>query len=38
MVYEKLDKPTKNKQVAGVDLGVNNLGTVTTNKTGIAHL
>ena len=35
IVYEKLEETTENQQVAGVDLGVNNLIAVTTNQTGV---
>ncbi|NEO53899.1 MAG: IS200/IS605 family element transposase accessory protein TnpB [Okeania sp. SIO3B5] len=38
IVYEKSEETTENKQIAGVDLGVNNLIAVTTNKTGTAPL
>ena len=38
IVYEKSEEITENKQVAGVDLGVNNLIAVTTNQTGISPL
>ncbi|MEM1170279.1 MAG: transposase [Cyanobacteria bacterium P01_H01_bin.35] len=38
IVYEKSEETTKNQQVAGVDLGVNNLIAVTTNQTGTAPL
>ncbi|NEQ72642.1 MAG: IS200/IS605 family element transposase accessory protein TnpB [Okeania sp. SIO2C9] len=38
IVYEKPEEITENKQVAGVDLGVNNLIAVTTNQTGTAPL
>ncbi len=34
----KEEETTKNQQVAGVDLGVNNLIAVTTNQTGISPL
>ncbi|GGA28035.1 transposase [Okeania sp. KiyG1] len=34
IVYEKAEETTENKQLAGVDLGVNNLIAVTTNQTG----
>ncbi|WP_293154351.1 transposase [Okeania sp. SIO2C9] len=33
IVYEKQEEITNNQQVAGVDLGVNNLIAVTTNQT-----
>ncbi len=36
IVYEKSESTTENQQVAGVDLGVNNLMAVTTNQTGIS--
>ena len=36
IVYEKSEEITENQQVAGVDLGVNNLIAVTTNQTGTA--
>ena len=38
IVYEKAEKIIENKQIAGVDLGVNNLIAVTTNQTGISPL
>ncbi len=38
IVYEKSEEITENKQIAGVDLGVNNLIAVTTNQTGTAPL
>ena len=38
IVYEKSEEITENQQVAGVDLGVNNLMAVTTNQIGIAPL
>ncbi|WP_293121249.1 transposase [Okeania sp. SIO1I7] len=38
IVYEKAEEITKKQQVAGVDLGVNNLIAVTTNQTGISPL
>ncbi|NEN93436.1 MAG: IS200/IS605 family element transposase accessory protein TnpB, partial [Okeania sp. SIO3H1] len=38
IVYEKAEETTENKQIAGVDLGVNNLIAVTTNQTGTAPL
>ncbi len=38
IVYEKEEETTKNQQVAGVDLGVNNLMAVTTNQTGTSPL
>ncbi|MDY7005061.1 MAG: transposase [Cyanobacteriota bacterium] len=38
IVYEKAEETTENKQVAGVDLGVNHLMAVTTNQTGISPL
>jgi IS605 OrfB family transposase len=38
VVYEKEEKTTNNKKIAGIDLGVNNLMAVTTNQTGIAPL
>ncbi|NER08677.1 MAG: IS200/IS605 family element transposase accessory protein TnpB, partial [Okeania sp. SIO3C4] len=38
IAYEKSEETTENKQVAGVDLGVNNLMAVTTNQTGIGPL
>ncbi|GFZ97197.1 hypothetical protein CYANOKiyG1_08340 [Okeania sp. KiyG1] len=36
IVYEKAEETTENQEVAGVDLGVNNLMAVTTNQTGIS--
>ncbi|MGD1713752.1 transposase [Dapis sp. BLCC M172] len=38
IVYEKSEETTKNQQLAGVDLGVNNLMAVTTNQTGTAPI
>lgn len=38
ILYEKSEETTENKQIAGVDLGVNNLMAVTTNQTGVAPL
>ncbi|MGD1808065.1 RNA-guided endonuclease InsQ/TnpB family protein [Dapis sp. BLCC M126] len=38
IVYEKSEETTDNQQIAGVDLGVNNLIAVTTNQTGTAPL
>ncbi|WP_293060823.1 transposase [Okeania sp. SIO2B3] len=38
IVYEKQEEITNNQQIAGVDLGVNNLMAVTTNQTGISPL
>ncbi|WP_366558133.1 transposase [Okeania sp. SIO3B5] len=38
MVYEKAEETTENEQIAGVDLGVNNLIAVTTNQTGTIPL
>ncbi|NEQ76906.1 MAG: IS200/IS605 family element transposase accessory protein TnpB [Okeania sp. SIO2C9] len=38
ILYEKSEKTTDNQQVAGIDLGVNNLMAVTTNQTGVAPL
>ncbi|NEO52192.1 MAG: IS200/IS605 family element transposase accessory protein TnpB [Okeania sp. SIO3B5] len=38
IVYEKQEEITNNQQIAGVDLGVNNLIAVTTNQTGISPL
>ncbi|NEQ76859.1 MAG: IS200/IS605 family element transposase accessory protein TnpB [Okeania sp. SIO2C9] len=38
IVYEKSDSTTENQQIAGVDLGVNNLIAVTTNQTGVSPL
>jgi len=35
IVYEKEEETTDNQQIAGLDLGVNNLIAVTTNQTGI---
>ena len=34
IVYAKAESTTENQQVAGIDLGVNNLIAVTTNQTG----
>jgi putative transposase len=34
IVYEKPEETTNNQQIAGIDLGVNNLIAVTTNQTG----
>ncbi|NET45163.1 transposase [Okeania sp. SIO2B3] len=36
IVYEKAEEITENQQIAGVDLGVNNLIAVTTNQTGVS--
>ena len=36
IVYDKSEETTENQQIAGVDLGVNNLIAVTTNQTGIS--
>ncbi|WP_287281141.1 transposase [Okeania sp. SIO2G5] len=38
ILSEKSEKTTDNQQVAGRDLGVNNLMAVTTNQTGVAPL
>ncbi|GGA05736.1 transposase [Okeania sp. KiyG1] len=38
IVYEKSESTTENQQIAGVDLGVNNLIAVTTNQTGTTPL
>ncbi|MDJ0555015.1 MAG: transposase [Microcoleaceae cyanobacterium MO_207.B10] len=38
IVYEKAESTTEARQVAGIDLGVNNLIAVTTNQTGILPL
>ncbi|GCA95437.1 RNA-guided endonuclease InsQ/TnpB family protein [Microcystis aeruginosa] len=38
IVYERRSETTDKQQIAGVDLGVNNLMAVTTNKTGVAPL
>ncbi|NEO52046.1 MAG: IS200/IS605 family element transposase accessory protein TnpB [Okeania sp. SIO3B5] len=38
IVYEKQEEITNNQQIAGVDLGVNNLIAVTTNQTGTSPL
>ncbi|MDY7006520.1 MAG: transposase [Cyanobacteriota bacterium] len=38
ILYETSEKTTENQQVAGIDLGVNNLMAVTTNQTGVAPL
>ncbi|MBD2182729.1 RNA-guided endonuclease InsQ/TnpB family protein [Aerosakkonema funiforme] len=35
IVYEKNEETTNHQQIAGIDLGVNNLMAVTTNQTGI---
>jgi transposase len=35
IVYEQEEEITDNQQIAGIDLGVNNLMAVTTNQTGI---
>jgi len=36
IVYEKPEEVTDHQQIAGIDLGVNNLMAVTTNQTGVA--
>jgi len=38
IVYEKSEPITENKQVPGMDLGVNNLIAVTTNQTGVSPM
>ncbi|NEP81195.1 MAG: IS200/IS605 family element transposase accessory protein TnpB [Okeania sp. SIO3B3] len=38
IVYEKSEETTENQQIAGIDLGVNNLIAVTTNQTGTSPL
>ncbi|HEY9809628.1 MAG TPA: transposase [Halomicronema sp.] len=38
IVYEKTEETTNNEQIAGIDLGVNNLMAVTTNQTGVRPL
>ncbi|MFB2879770.1 RNA-guided endonuclease InsQ/TnpB family protein [Floridanema aerugineum] len=38
IVYEKEEETTENQQIAGIDLGVNNLMAVTTNQTGLSPL
>ncbi|MFB2918073.1 RNA-guided endonuclease InsQ/TnpB family protein [Aerosakkonema funiforme] len=38
IVYEKNEETTDNQQIAGIDLGVNNLMAVTTNQTGVRPL
>ena len=38
IVYKGLEETTDKQQIAGVDLGVNNLMAVTTNQTGVAPL
>ena len=38
IVYEKAESTTEARQVAGIDLGVNNLIAVTTNQTGTTPL
>jgi IS605 OrfB family transposase len=38
IVYEKPEEVTNNKQVAGIDIGVNNLMAVTTNQTGVTPI
>lgn len=38
IVYEKVESTTNNQQIAGIDLGVNNLMAVTTNQTGVAPI
>ena len=38
IVYEQAEETTNNQQIAGIDLGVNNLMAVTTNQTGVRPL
>jgi len=38
IAYERRSETTDKQQIAGVDLGVNNLMAVTTNQTGVAPL
>ncbi|MGB3510566.1 MAG: transposase [Microcoleaceae cyanobacterium] len=38
IVYEKQEETTDDRQIAGVDLGVNNLMAVTTNQTGVSPI
>lgn len=38
IVYEKAEETTNHQQIAGIDLGVNNLMAVTTNQTGVRPL
>ncbi|MDB9432178.1 RNA-guided endonuclease InsQ/TnpB family protein [Microcystis aeruginosa] len=38
IVYERRSETTDKQEIAGVDLGVNNLMAVTTNQTGVAPL
>ncbi|XWK87050.1 MAG: transposase [Phormidium sp.] len=38
IVYEKESETTNHQQIAGIDLGVNNLMAVTTNQTGVRPL
>ncbi|MBD2182383.1 IS200/IS605 family element transposase accessory protein TnpB [Planktothrix sp. FACHB-1355] len=38
IVYEKEEETTNHQQIAGIDLGVNNLMAVTTNQTGVRPL
>ncbi|NEO58180.1 MAG: hypothetical protein F6K54_37075 [Okeania sp. SIO3B5] len=38
IVYDQEEETTENKQVAEVDLGVNNLIAVMTNQTGISPM
>jgi putative transposase len=38
IVYEKALETTPDQEIAGIDLGVNNLMAVTTNQTGIRPL
>ena len=38
IVYDQMEESTNNQQIAGIDLGVNNLMAVTTNQTGVAPL
>ena len=38
IVYEQVEETTNHQQIAGIDLGVNNLMAVTTNQTGVRPL
>lgn len=38
IVYEKVELTTNHQQIAGIDLGVNNLMAVTTNQTGVSPM
>jgi len=38
IVYEKAEETTHHQEIAGIDLGVNNLMAVTTNQTGVRPL